>query len=94
MAVVAGTAPAPAAPDIARSRREEALRLAAAGDTRAAEAILQEVAQQQTTAAGAARAAAAQTWRELGALAYTRSTEQALTTYRQAAELAPGDAWT
>ena len=51
LSVVAGTAPAPlGAPDIARSRREEALRLAAAGDTRAAEAILKEVAQQQTEA--------------------------------------------
>jgi tetratricopeptide (TPR) repeat protein len=85
--------PVPAAPDITQARREEALRLAAAGDTRAAEAILQEVAQQQTEQAGAAREAA-QTWRELGALAYTRSTEAALSAYRQAAELAPGDAWT
>jgi tetratricopeptide (TPR) repeat protein len=52
------------------------------------------VAQQQTAAAGSAREAAAQTWRELGALAYTRSTEAALAAYRQAAALAPGDAWT
>ena len=68
---------------------DNALALLEQGDTKAAEAIFQEIANTKTAEGKAANQKAAEAYRHLGALAFLHDTQKALNAYRQATQLDP-----